>query len=288
MPVAVVHQPIHGLQSTNHILFKYLSSPHFNRNEGIFNDIKMNAIDFEKITKSFSTGIKKKTVITDLTLSVRNQEVFGFLGPNGAGKSTTIKLLLGFIKPDHGSITVGGNNTTKNSNYRHLIGYLPEVPCFYENISAIDTLHFCGRASGMPDAEIKRRSGEILERLDLANSAGGRIKTFSKGMKQRLGLATALLHDPEIYILDEPMSGLDPMGRHLVTDVILELADKGKTVFFSSHILSDVEKLCNRIAILNKGRLLFNGTVDEIQQKNTTLETTFIEIIQQDENWIQK
>jgi ABC-2 type transport system ATP-binding protein len=151
-----------------------------------------------------------------------------------------------------------------------------------ENLTGNETLWFAGKASGMDGAAIKPRSTDVLERLNLAHAGNAPIRTYSKGMKQRLGLAIALVHDPEIYILDEPMSGLDPMGRRLITDVIFELGRRGKTVFFSSHILSDVERLCSRIGILNKGRLLFCGGVAEIIQANETMEDAFIRIIEQD------
>lgn len=238
----------------------------------------MTAILLKNIIKSFPDGLKRKIVLENLSLEITKGEVFGFLGPNGAGKSTAIKVLLGFIKPDSGLIKVND----KASNYLNYIGYLPETPYFYENLTAMETLNFCGKASGMTGPDVKSSSEEILERLNLSHAAKSKIKTFSKGMKQRLGLAAAILHDPEIFILDEPMSGLDPMGRHLVTDVILELGKKGKTVFFSSHILSDVEKLCDRISVLNNGHLLFSGVINDFIQDGKDLEESFITFIQED------
>lgn len=242
----------------------------------------MTYISFKNVSKSFPEGLKKKTVLQNLSLDVEKGEVFGFLGPNGAGKSTAIKLLIGFIKADNGYIKVNDYLVGKEPSYLRYIGYLPETPCFYENLTAMETLSFCGKSHGMTGPDVKDKSCKILERLNLSHAAKSRIKTFSKGMKQRLGLAAAILHDPEIFILDEPMSGLDPMGRHLVTDVILELREKGKTVFFSSHILSDVEKLCDRISILNNGHLLFAGIIADLIQEGKTLEDSFINFIQQD------
>ena len=239
------------------------------------------AIMFDGVSKTFKTGLKRSKVLFDVSFEVEGSEIFGFLGPNGAGKSTSIKLMLNFIVPDAGHIAINGLNVRKD-HFQRYIGYLPEMPCFMENLTGNETLWFAGKASGMETAAIKTSSDQVLERLNLAHAGNAPIRTYSKGMKQRLGLAIALIHDPEIYILDEPMSGLDPMGRRLITDVILELGRRGKTVFFSSHILSDIERLCSRIGILNKGRLLFCGGVAEITQANETMEDAFIRIIEQD------
>lgn len=239
------------------------------------------AIVFNGVNKTFKTGFKRAKVLFDVSFEVAGNEIFGFLGPNGAGKSTSIKLMLNFIKPDAGHIAINGRNVRKD-HFQRYIGYLPEMPCFMENLTGNETLEFAGKACGMHGADIKSRCAEVLERLNLAHAGNAPIRTYSKGMKQRLGLAVALIHDPQIYILDEPMSGLDPMGRRLITDVILELGQRGKTVFFSSHILSDIERLCSRIGILNKGRLLFCGHVNDITQAGETMEDAFIRIIDQD------
>jgi ABC-2 type transport system ATP-binding protein len=243
----------------------------------------MAAIQFQNVTKTFSNGLKKRAALNDLTLSINHGEVFGFLGPNGAGKSTTIKLLLNFIRPDVGEIRVK-DSLVGRDRYLDCIGYLPEVPCFYENLTAVEILNFSGRVSGIPKHDLEHKAHDILKRLRLDHAKTWQIRTYSKGMKQRLGFAVALIHDPEIFILDEPMSGLDPMGRHLITDVILELKEKGKTVFFSSHILSDVEKLCNRIAILNKGNQLFAGEIGNVlDQYGSDLEEAFMKIVRMDD-----
>ena len=242
----------------------------------------MTAISFNNVKKMFRNGFQKVTVLHGISLQVRHGEIFGFLGPNGAGKSTAIKLLLDFIKPDEGQMTVKGAQVGKEA-YKHHIGYLPETPCFYENLTALETLRFAGGASGMSSKGIREASIKVLKQLSLEHASSQPIKTYSKGMKQRLGLAMSLIHDPLIYILDEPMSGLDPMGRRLVADVMLGLRENGKTVFFSSHILSDVETLCDRIGILNKGRLLFSGAVSEIKKEGSSLEEVFIDIIEKDE-----
>ena len=240
----------------------------------------MSAISFGNVWKSFTHGLKCRTVLHGISLAVRRGEIFGFLGPNGAGKSTAIKLLLNFIRPDKGNIVVEGLNVGTD-RFQDYVGYLPETPCFYENLTALETLNFAGRASGMSGRRIQEKAPYVLQKLNLEHAVSWQVKTFSKGMKQRLGLAMALLHDPQIFILDEPMSGLDPLGRRLITDVILELRDRKKTVFFSSHILSDVERLCDRIGILNKGNLLFSGVIDEIAPNGSPLEDAFINLIEQ-------
>jgi len=241
---------------------------------------KMPAINFENIWKSFNHGLRRRTVLHGISLDIERGEIFGFLGPNGAGKSTAIKLLLNFIRPDKGSISVEGLNVGED-RFQDYVGYLPETPCFYDNLTALETVNFAGRASGMSGREIRDKAPYVLRKLDLEHAVSWHVKIFSKGMKQRLGLALALLHDPQIYILDEPMSGLDPLGRRLITDVILELRDREKTVFFSSHILSDVERLCDRIGILDKGHLLFSGGIAEITPNGSSLEDAFMRLIEQ-------
>lgn len=242
----------------------------------------MTAILFKKINKTFNTGFKKYPVLHDISFQVNKGEIFGFIGPNGAGKSTSIKLLLNFIQPSSGSIFIDDIMVGKN-NFQHRIGYLPETPCFYENLTGFETLKFGGKTSGMEAKILKDAAEKVLTRLDLDQAGDKLIKTYSKGMKQRLGIAMALIHDPDIFILDEPMSGLDPMGRKLITDVILELKQRGKTVFFSSHILSDIERLCDRIGILNRGKLLYTGSTSHIINNNSNVENAFISIIEQDE-----
>ncbi len=243
----------------------------------------MNALLFNNINKTFHTGFKKYPVLHNISFNVKKGEIFGFLGPNGAGKSTSIKLLLNFIQPSSGSIYINDIMVGKN-NFQHLIGYLPETPCFYENLTGFETLVFAGKTSGMKKQSIKDAAKQILDQLDLSSAGSNLIKTYSKGMKQRLGIATALIHDPQIFIFDEPMSGLDPMGRKLITDVILDLGKRGKTVFFSSHILSDIEKLCDRIGILNRGKLLYSGSIKELTTDHShDVESAFIKTVKNDE-----
>ncbi len=190
-------------------------------------------------------------------------EVFGYLGPNGAGKTTTLKLLLGLLRADRGSARVLGVSHTERA-WRYRTGYLPENPYLYDYLTPQEYLDYAGRLFGMPAAERQERSRQVLQRVGLAESARVPMRRFSKGMLQRAGLAQALLNDPELVFLDEPMSGLDPIGRHMVKEIILDLRSRGRTVFFSTHILSDAESLCDRVALLRDGRLVTIGRLDEI------------------------
>lgn len=233
------------------------------------------------LSKSFGKGKKRQKVVDNLSLHIHPGEVFGFLGPNGAGKSTTIKLLLGFLKPDDGTMKVR-DKIVGQDEYRNFIGYLPEFPFFYTHLSARETLYLSGRLSGMGKKYIRERSDKLLEELDLSQAVNKRVGGFSKGMKQRLGVANALLHDPEILIFDEPMSGLDPLGRYLIKELIIKLKESGKTIFFSSHILSDIESLCERIAVIHRGKLLYKGDIDGFNIKEgQNLESRFIEVIKE-------
>lgn len=220
------------------------------------------AIEITQLCKTFK-GKKRTQVhaLRDLTLTVPTGEVFGFIGPNGAGKSTTIKILTGQIKPTSGTALLSGVPVI-NPEARRNVGYLPENPSFYSFMTAREHLHFVGRVFQMPLEEIRSRTKDVLETLNLAQAADRPVKGFSKGMTQRLGLARTLLHDPELYILDEPMSGLDPVGRALVKDIIVSLKQQGKTVFFSTHIIADVEALCDRAGIIVNGQLT---TMEEIK-----------------------
>jgi ABC-2 type transport system ATP-binding protein len=215
----------------------------------------MKAIEINSLSKTFK-GKKFATVeaLRNVSLAIEPGEVFGFLGPNGAGKSTTIKILTGQIRPTGGEARIRGLSSADPAARRQ-VGYLPENPAFYDFLSAREYLRFVGRTFAMDEPAIVAATSRVLQRLDLHNAADRPIRGFSKGMVQRLGLAQALLHDPEVYILDEPMSGLDPMGRALVKEIIRELKRQGKTVFFSTHITADIEALCDRIGIIVKGQL---------------------------------
>lgn len=224
-------------------------------------------ISLNFISKIYYPGLFKKKVsaVSNISLAVLRGEVFGLVGPNGAGKSSTIRMILGMSRPSQGSILFRGTPIDK-SDFRHYVGYLPENPYLYDYLNLEELLNFCGRASGF-DAKVVRARGDILiEKLQLVEARRRPLRTFSKGMLQRAGICFALLHDPSIVILDEPMSGLDPLGRKMVFDLVLELKNQGKTVFFCSHILSDVERLCDRIGVMVKGRLV------KILEKNEFLD----------------
>jgi len=210
---------------------------------------------------------KKVTALGGISLTVYDGEVFGFLGPNGAGKSTTIKSLLGLVKPTSGSVKLYGQSA-EAATARKKVGYLPENPTFYDFLTAREYLGFVGRAFSMRPKCIKRQVEKVLSLLEITYAADRPIRGYSKGMVQRLGLAQVLLHEPDLFILDEPMSGLDPLGRALVKDIILDLKQKGKTVFFSTHVTADAERLCDRIGVIVHGRLQDEQLVSDLLDRS--------------------
>ncbi len=222
-------------------------------------------IHVEGLCKDYRVGFwgRRVTVLRDLTLEVQAGETYGYLGPNGAGKSTTIKLLLGLIQFTAGSGQVLGY-PIGNPISRQQIGFLPENPSFYEYLTGEEFLTYCGRLLGMPRGRLRDQVPALLDEVGLSRAARQQIRKFSKGMVQRLGLAQALLGDPKLLILDEPMSGLDPIGRKEVRDLILRQRAAGRTVFFSTHILPDVEMICDRVGILVGGRLVKSGPIHEL------------------------
>jgi ABC-2 type transport system ATP-binding protein len=224
----------------------------------------MNAIEITGLYKQF-TGkrMTKVDALKGLNLDIAAGEIFGFLGPNGAGKSTTIKLVMGLLRPTAGSARIMGIDAGQ-SDSRRRVGYLPENPAFYDYLSAEEYIAFVGSQFKMDNALLKRRSDEVLQRLDLWEARKRPMRGYSKGMVQRVGLAQALVHDPDVYILDEPMSGLDPIGRALVKEIILDLKKRGKCVFFSTHITDDVEKVCDRVGVIVKGTLVAVDSVENI------------------------
>lgn len=224
----------------------------------------MNAIEITSLCKTFK-GKKFSSVVAlkNLDLTIQQGEIFGFLGPNGAGKSTTIKTLVGLIRATSGIARIMGVEISSHEARRH-VGYLPENPAFYDYLSAEEYLAFVGRAFSLPESTIKAQSEQVLTQLELWAARRRPIRSYSKGMVQRVGLAQVLLHDPDVYILDEPMSGLDPVGRALVKEVMLQLKGRGKTVFFSTHITADVESVCDRVGIILKGELRSVERVDQI------------------------
>ncbi len=236
------------------------------RARGLPQDFNMLAVETIGLTKDFTVGLlqrRTKRALDGLNLKVKVGEVFGLLGPNGAGKSTTLKLLLRLIFPTSGAARILGKELDEVSVHARL-GYLPEHPYFYEHLTASEFLTFTAELFGMGRTERSRRAAEALARVGLAGSEDIPLRKFSKGMVQRVGIAQALINDPELVILDEPMSGLDPLGRREVRDLILDLKSEGKTVLFSTHILSDAEMLCDRVAILDQGKLQGCGELQEI------------------------
>jgi ABC-2 type transport system ATP-binding protein len=224
-------------------------------------------IQLDELTKDYEVGhLKKKKVraLDHLTLEVYRGEIFGFLGPNGAGKTTTLKLLMRLIYPTEGTARILGNPIDDVATHSR-IGYLPENPYFYDYLSGRELLEYTAALFGIPKPQARARARELLDAVGLDTERANRqLRKYSKGMLQRIGIAQALVNDPEIVFLDEPMSGLDPIGRREVRDLMLSLRERHKTIFFSSHILSDVEALCDRAAILSRGRLVRFGTVQEM------------------------
>src|SRR3954468_4057271 len=228
----------------------------------------MDAIRTEALTKHYTVGFwrpRPYVALDSLSLQVARGEVFGFLGPNGAGKTTTLKLLMQLIFPTSGEAQILGR-PAGDVAVRRRIGYLPENPYFYDHLTAEELLDYYGRLFGMAAAERRPRIAATLDRLGIGAERRLPLRKFSKGMLQGVGLAQALLNAPEVIFLDEPMSGLDPLGRRDVRALMLELRDTGRTIFFSSHILSDAEALCNQVAIVAKGRLAAAGRLADLQE----------------------
>ena len=227
----------------------------------------MQAISTRELHKTYLTGFlakRPKVALQPTTLTVKLGEIFGYLGPNGAGKTTTLRLLMGLVKPSGGSATILGG-VIQDPAIRAQIGFLPEQPYFYDYLTAAELLNYYAQLSGVPTGDRKQRITRTLDRVGLAKDAvNTQLRKFSKGMLQRVGIAQAILHDPKLVFLDEPMSGLDPIGRHEVRDLIASLKEEGKTVFFSTHILSDAEALCDRVAIVANGQLRGVGAVSEL------------------------
>ena len=222
-------------------------------------------IFFSGVSKTFKSHIGRAPTraLIDFSLELTPGEVFGLIGKNGAGKSTAIKVLMGFLAPDSGRVAIKGISPSRPES-RRLLGYLPENPCLYDNLTAREHLAFALECSGFSPVAEKKRIEKALEQVDLAHAADKPVRTYSKGMVQRAALAFALVHEPDILVLDEPMSGLDPLGRQLVVDLIREYHGLGHTILFSSHILTDVERICNRIGILEQGRLCRTITPAEL------------------------
>jgi ABC-2 type transport system ATP-binding protein len=239
-------------------------------------------IQLDQLRVEFRTrelGQETKLAVKDLSLKVRAGQVFGFLGPNGAGKTTTMNVLLGFVNATGGSAKIFGVDV-RQPIARQRIGYLPEQTYYYKFLTAEELLRFYARIFRIPKAETEQRIDRILKLVELEHARKRQIRTYSKGMQQRAGLAQALINDPDLLILDEPTSGLDPLGRMKVRDIIQRLRNDGKTVFFSSHELGEVETVCDRVAILHQGELKVEGSVEELkQQYQTHLEAIFLKLV---------
>lgn len=232
-------------------------------------------VRLEAVSKAFGDV----HAVNGLSLHVRKGEILGFLGANGAGKTTTIKMLLGFFPPDAGQVSVLGGDPCVPGT-RRKIGFMPETAYYYPYLNIRELLSFYGGLCGLSAAEIRLRSEELIERVGLAEAGGRLLRTYSKGMLQRAGIAQALLHDPDLLILDEPFTGLDPLARIQFRDMILEFREQGKTVFFSSHELSEAELICDRVAILKQGGLVMCGAVSEVAgDGRQNLERIFLKVL---------
>jgi ABC-2 type transport system ATP-binding protein len=268
---------VHGLERRDSLVRIWLSntSLSFAMTEAI-----LKTKDLRVEYRSRELGQEMKRALKGLNLEVRRGEVYGFLGPNGAGKTTTMNVLLGFVNATAGDAWLFGVNV-REPIARQRIGYLPEQTYYYKFLTAEEILRFYAKIFRIPKADVERRIDAVLKLVELEHARKRQIKTYSKGMQQRVGLAQALINDPDLLILDEPTSGLDPVGRMKVREIILRLKNEGKTVFFSSHELGEVETVCDRVAILAQGELKAEGQVAELvrlhQQPN--LEQVFLKII---------
>jgi ABC-2 type transport system ATP-binding protein len=207
-------------------------------------------------------GIRKRRALDGISFRVRRGEIFGFVGPNGAGKTTTLKILMGLIHASGGAAEVLGHEV-RESGFRRHVGFLPENPYFYDYLTGREILGFYASLSGVPAASRAGRVDDLLGRVGLGHAADVRLRTYSKGMLQRIGIAQALVHDPQVVFLDEPMSGLDPIGRKEIRDLVLQLHGEGKTIFMNTHILGDVEMLCDRVAIIVQGKIRYEGRIED-------------------------
>lgn len=217
----------------------------------------------------------RQAVLDGVSLTLMPGEIYGFVGLNGAGKTTTIKIALGLTRPDGGRVRFLGQDAVPEDLRR--LGFAPEKPSFYEFLNALETLRYAARLLGLPLDDGRAR--EVLEELELWNDREKPVGAYSKGMQQRLALACAMLHDPDVYILDEPSSGLDPLGRRRVKEILRSLRARGKTVFFSTHILADVRELCDRVGVIHRGRMLFEGKIADMNPEGGDLEEAFVSLI---------
>ncbi|MCQ4923508.1 ABC transporter ATP-binding protein [Tissierella carlieri] len=237
-------------------------------------------LKLEGISKSYNKGAIK--AVDNINLDIKPGEIFGFLGPNGAGKTTTIKMIVGLLKPDNGKVTVGTVDAWKEPlEAKSMISYVPDNPEIYDRLKGIEYLNFIADMYGIPKEEREKKMNYYLELFNIEDAIGDIIASYSHGMKQKLVLTSALLSDPKLFILDEPMVGLDPKSAFNLKEIMRKMCDEGKTVFFSTHVLEVAEKLCDRIAIINKGRIVAMGTMEELRthaEERESLENIFLEL----------
>ena len=242
-------------------------------------------LSIQNVSKSYQKGEIK--AVDDLTLEVPAGQIFGFLGPNGAGKTTTIKMVVGLLRPDKGTIAVDGIDVAKEPiEAKRRIGYVPDYPELYEKLTGVEYLNFIGDVFGVPTATRRQRLGGLLEMFELQDAVRDLIQTFSHGMRQKLAVIAAVLPDPALLILDEPMTGLDPKSSALFKDLMRRRCDEGKAVFFSTHILDVAERVCDHIGIIKHGRLVAEGSMDELRKLavgETTLEEIFLDLTEKGE-----
>ena len=243
----------------------------------------MNAISISNLSKSYFKKLSEIPVVDDISLVIPTGEVFGFLGPNGAGKTTTIKMLVGLAHPDQGEIKILGKPNYLISTKRQ-IGFMPENPYFYHYLTGEEFLDFMGELFSLPLLKRRKNANHLLELVGLEEAKDMQLRNYSKGMSQRMGLAQALINEPKVIFLDEPMDGLDPIGRKDIKEIIRNLKKQGKTIFFNSHILADVEEICDSFGIIDKGKLIITGKVKKLLPKNQTMEEYFVQKIKEYRN----
>ncbi len=241
-------------------------------------------IQTENLTKSYGSRI----AVNHLNLTVEAKQIHGFLGPNGAGKTTTIKMLVGLLRPDSGSLKILGTNAAGDKpKIRERIGYMPELPKFPKHLTGVELLDVYGRMYNIPKEARKKKIPELLKMVGLEGRGRDRIGKYSKGMQQRIGIAQALLNDPELVILDEPSIGLDPVGMVEVRDMVKGIVKGGQTVFFSSHLLAEVQQICDHVTIINFGNMLFTGTLEEVSSKAGSSRSLVVEVQKASDNILQ-
>ena len=244
----------------------------------LFNNIDYAMIELKKISKKFN----RQAVIKNLSFKLKRGEVLGFLGPNGAGKTTTLKMITGLVGADRGTIEIAGLDSRDLKSRQHL-GYMPEDPYFYEYLNGREFLIFIAELQKLEKTKRRKEADRLLQLVGLGKEMRKPIRDYSKGMRQRLGIAQALVGNPEILLLDEPLDGLDPIGRQEVKEILLKEKKKGKTILISSHILADIEELADRIAIVNHGQIIAIDPIKKFINKKQSLEKTFVEIINRDD-----